>query len=119
MNTVDEVMDALREKGDPARVKLYARHNAPTEKLFGVSIADLKKIAKQIKGKQELAYQLYDTGNGDARYLAGIVANGALMPQKLIDSWAKASNWQMISEYTVPWVATESEFAQRLASKWI
>jgi 3-methyladenine DNA glycosylase AlkD len=34
----------------------------------------LKVIAKQIKGNQALAMELYKTGNTDAMYLAGIVA---------------------------------------------
>ena len=119
MSQVAEVMDALKQKGNPQRIKLFIKHGAPEDKMFGVSVADMKVIAKTIKGEQDLAYELYDTGNSDAMYLAGMVANGALMSKKQLDGWAKSSNWQMISEYTVPWVATESDHARALALKWI
>ena len=119
MNTLKQVMTALEKKGNPLRIQTFANHGAPVDKMFGVSVADMKVIAKQIKGKQELAYELYETGNGDAMYLAGMVADGAQMTKGLIDKWCKQANWAMISEYTIPWVATESDHATALATKWM
>lgn len=118
MNTVGQVMAELKRKGNEQTRKIYARHCAPDD-MYGVKIADLKVIAKKIKGKQELACDLYDTGNCDAMYLAGIVADGSRMTKKRLESWVKAANWGMMSEYTVPWVATESAHARDLAMKWI
>lgn len=40
-------------------------------------MADLKAIAKTINGQQTLACELYETGNLDAMYLAGLVADGS------------------------------------------
>jgi len=119
MNTLKEVMAALQEAGSPLRTRTYAKHGAPPDSMFGVSVADMKVIAKEIKGRQELAYELFETGNGDAQYLAGMVADGALMTRSLLDTWARQAAWSMVSEYTVPWVATESEHAHALALKWM
>ena len=85
--------------------------------MFGVKVGDLKAIAKKIKERQDLALELYDTGNSDAVYLAGMVANGALMTKKPLESWARKATWHMISGYTVPGVACESSFAAELAQK--
>ena len=63
MEHVDDVMAALKEKGSPQRTKVYSNHGAPSDKMYGVKVADLKVIARAIKGRQELAYELYDTGN--------------------------------------------------------
>lgn len=111
-------MAELKKKGNPLRIKAFAPHGAP-DNLFGVSVADMKVIAKKIKGEQELAYALYETGNGDAMYLAGMVADGAQMTKSRLDTWAKKASWPMVSEYTVPRVATESKHARALALKWI
>ena len=119
MDTVPQVMEALREKGNPSRIKTFLKHGAPGDQMFGVSVADLKVIAKKIKGRQELAYGLYETGNSDAMYLAGMVADGSQMSPELLNSWAQGASWSMIAEYTVPWVATESEHARALALEWI
>jgi 3-methyladenine DNA glycosylase AlkD len=118
MNTVARVMTQLRKKGNPLRIQAFAPFGAP-EDLFGVSVADMNRIAKTIKGEQALAYELYDTGNGDAMFLAGMVADGALMTKRQLDSWARRASWQMISEVTVPRVATESKHAPDLATTWI
>ena len=118
MNTVADVIAELKKKGNPLRLQAFAPHGAPDD-LFGVSVADMKVIAKEIKGDQELACELYETGNGDAMYLAGMVADGSLMTKRQLDAWANRSSWQMISEHTVPGVATESTHARELATKWI
>lgn len=119
MNTTKQVMAALKKAGNPLRIKTFANHGAPPDKMFGVSVADMKVIAKKIKGEQELAYGLYETGNRDAQYLAAMVADGAEMNRSLLDKWTRDACWQMVSEYAVPGVATESEYAQSLANKWI
>ena len=111
-------MTALKKAGTAQTRKTFARHGAP-ENFFGVKVGDLKVIAKQIKGNQELAYELYETGNSDAMYLAGIVADGSQMNKKQLDGWAKAAPWHMVSEYTVPGVAVDSPHARDLAVKWI
>lgn len=118
MNTVDQVMTELKKKGTEKNRQTFLRHGAPSD-TFGVSIADLKTIAKQIKGNQSLACELYETGNADAMYLAGIVADGSQMTKKQLESWAKDATWHMLSEYTVAWVASESPHGRELAMKWI
>jgi 3-methyladenine DNA glycosylase AlkD len=118
MTTVTKVMSALKAKGSEQTRKIFARHGAG-DNLFGVKVADMKVIAKTIKGEQDLAMELYDTGNYDAMYLAGMVADGTQMTKRQLQSWATKSGWQMIAEYTVPWVASESEHGPALATKWI
>jgi 3-methyladenine DNA glycosylase AlkD len=87
--------------------------------MFGVKVGDLKPIAKLIKGDQKLALELFATGNSDAMYLAGLVADGAKMNKAELDRWAKNATWQMISGTTVPWVASEHPDAIEIALKWI
>ncbi len=118
MKTVKQVMSALKKKGSAQTRKTFARHGSP-ENMFGVKIADLKVIAKQIKGNQALAMELYETGNTDAMYLAGIVADGKAMSKKELNDWCRIANWPMIAEYSVPGVAHENPHARALAVKWI
>ena len=119
MATVNTVMRELKKKGNPDRIKVFAKHGANPDDMYGVSVADMKVIAKTIKGEHGLALELYDTGNNDAMYLAGMVADGSQMTKKQLDQWASKSRWQLISEYAVPGVATESKHARDLALKWI
>jgi 3-methyladenine DNA glycosylase AlkD len=120
MSSVTSIMAELKAKGSEQTRKIYARHGMAGVPMFGVSMADLKGIAKKIKGQQALACELYATGNLDAMYLAGLVADGSQMSEKQVNEWAEgAANMQMVAEYTVPWVAVENPHARELALKWI
>jgi 3-methyladenine DNA glycosylase AlkD len=120
MPNVTSIMAALKKKGSEKTRNVYARHGMAGKPMFGVSIADLKVIAKAIKGQQALACELYETGNLDAMYLAGMVADGSQMTTAQLTAWAEgAAGLQMISEYTVPWVAVENAQGRELAMRWI
>ncbi len=120
MATVASIMAELKKKGTAQTRKIYARHGMATDNMFGVSVADLKLIARKIKGQQALAMELYATGNVDAMYLAGMIADGGLMTKAELNAWAEgAANLQMIAEYTVPWVTVDNPHARELALQWM
>jgi 3-methyladenine DNA glycosylase AlkD len=126
MPTVASVMADLKSKGNEKYRKTYARHGMAEDRVYGVSVADLKLImkpilkAKDATAQQTLALGLYESGIMDAMYLAGMLADGAKMTEKQLQSWAVgAAGMQMISEYTVPWVAVEHPKGRELALKWM
>jgi 3-methyladenine DNA glycosylase AlkD len=116
--TLSQVLAELKAKGKEQTRKTYARHGIDIP-MFGVSVADLKVIAKKIKGDQALALELYDTGNYDAMYLAGIVADGSQMTKRQLEHWAQQTTCDAICSYALAGVACESEHARELAMKWI
>lgn len=116
--TRDEVMNELKKKGSESIKKIFLNHGA-TEPMYGVKIADLKVIQKKVKKDHGLAMALFETGNYDAMYLAGLIADESKMSKKDIQQWAERSHSSGISEYTVSWVAAESEYGWELGMKWI
>ena len=118
MKTLSKVLAALKKNGTEQTRKTFARHGAPGD-MYGVKVADLKVIAKQIKGNQQLACQLYESHNPDAQYLAGMVADGAQMTTNQLQAWATNASWSMVAEYSVPGVACENSATRSLAIKWI
>ena len=82
-------------------------------------MSDLKKILKKTKKNYELSLQLYETGNSDAMYLAGLMADEKKITKSDLQKWVKGAYWYYISEYTVPWVASETEFGFELGLEWI
>ena len=115
---LDDVMTELAAKATASTKKTHLRHGA-VEPLFGVRIGDMKPLQKKLKGRQDLALELYDTKNSDAMYLAGLIADGAKMTRKQLDQWAAGATWHMIAGCTVPWVAAEHPQAIEIARKWI
>jgi 3-methyladenine DNA glycosylase AlkD len=91
------------------------------EPFFGVKIGDLQRIRKRIKKDYQLALALYDTGNYDAMYLAGLIADDAKMTKKDLQRWITLANTTHapLAGSTVPWVAAGSPHGWELALEWI
>ncbi|WP_078128959.1 DNA alkylation repair protein [Leptospira alexanderi] len=115
---VDQIMKELETVGTPSVKKIFINHGAK-EPLFGVKVADLKKIQKKVKKDNRLSLELYKTGNADAMYLAGLVADEKQIQKKDLQFWAKNATSPMISECTVAWIAAESKYGWELAREWI
>ncbi len=113
-----EVLAELEKFGSESIKNIYLKHGAK-EPFFGVKVSDLKTILKKIKNDQQLALELYQTGNSDAMYLAGLAADGAKMSRKELEDWADKAQWYMHSEFTVPWVVSENEDAFQIGLEWI
>jgi 3-methyladenine DNA glycosylase AlkD len=116
--TAQEIVEELRTLGSDAIKKVLVKHGA-REPFFGVKVEHLKKIQKRIKRDHQLALDLYATGISDAMYLAGLIADDSKMTKKDLQRWVEQAHWSMVSECTVPWVASGSEHGHELALKWI
>jgi 3-methyladenine DNA glycosylase AlkD len=113
-----EIVEELRTFGAES-IKKVLRNHGVQEPFFGVKIADMKKIQKRIKKDYQLALDLYDTGNYDAMYLAGLVADDVKMTKKDLNHWAKKANGGALASATVPWVAAGSNHGYEIALEWI
>lgn len=116
--TVTEILNQLEEFGDEGTKKTLMKHGAK-EPFFGVKVADLKKILKKSKKNHELSLELYNTGNSDAMYLAGLMADENQITKVHLNDWVDKAYWYYLSEFTVPWVAAETEFGFEIGREWI
>ncbi|HEY4208492.1 MAG TPA: DNA alkylation repair protein [Puia sp.] len=116
--TVKEIMTQLEALGSQQIKNILLKHGVK-EPFFGVRVGDMKPIQKKIKKDYQLARDLYATGNADAMYLAGLIADDAKMTKKDLQGWVKNAVSSNINEYTVPWVAAEGQYGYELAMEWI
>lgn len=112
------VMQELEALGKERIKKTYISNGAH-EPLFGVATGEMKPLAKKIKKNQPLAEQLYATGNYDAMYFAGIIADPMIMREADFERWMDAAYFYMLSDFVVAVTLAETEFAQVVADKWI
>jgi 3-methyladenine DNA glycosylase AlkD len=120
MPTVTSILADLKSKGRENTRQLLARHGNAIDRVYGVSVADMKSIVKSIKGQQALACELYASGMMEAMYIAGLVVDGSKLTPKQLNEWAEASaGVQMVCEYTVPWVTNDHPEAAAIALRWI
>jgi 3-methyladenine DNA glycosylase AlkD len=116
--TAEEIVGKLKSLGQDYYKKILFNHGVE-EPVFGVKVEELKKIQKLVKKDYRLALDLYDTGIYDAMYLAGLIADDLKMTKEDLRRWAKQASCSAISEYTVPWVASESHHGRELSLEWI
>lgn len=112
------VMQELEALGKERTKKIYISNGAH-EPLFGVATGAMKPIAKKIKRNQPLAEELYATGNYDAMYFAGVIADPEAMTEADFDRWMDAAYFYMLSDYVVAVTLAETDIAQDVADKWI
>ncbi|MBD8500435.1 DNA alkylation repair protein [Paenibacillus arenosi] len=114
----ETVMQELEALGKERTKKIYMSSGAH-EPLFGVATGHMKPIAKKIKINQELAEQLYVTGNYDAMYFAGVIADPKAMMKADFDRWMDTAYFYMLSDYVVAVTLAEADIAQEVADDWI
>jgi 3-methyladenine DNA glycosylase AlkD len=115
--SLDEVMRALEKAGSAQTKKTYVRHGAK-EPMFGVKFGTLKVLVDRIGVDQELARELWSTGNQDARNLAMKIADPTKISSAELDRWAKENSLRMCGAY-IGSLAAESPHAAAKARDWL
>ena len=115
---LNEIMDELKSLGNERTKKMYMSNGAQ-EPVFGVTISAMKPVFKKIKYNQPLAEQLYATGNYDAMYLAGMIAEPKKMTEEDFNRWIDGAYFYMISEFIVAVTLAEADIAFTVADHWI
>ena len=86
--TLKDTLATMKKAGTEQNRKIYSNHGAVLPQ-YGVSFAELSRLAKRIGTDQKLADKLWKTGNHDARILACMVADAEAMTSSHLDSWAR------------------------------
>ncbi len=115
---LETVMQELEALGKERTKKIY-QSNGAHEPLFGVATGEMKPIARKIKKNQSLAEQLYATGNYDAMYFAGVIADPKAMTAADFERWIDAAYFYMLSDFVVAVTLAETDIAQEVSDKWI
>lgn len=116
--TAAEILEQLEGLGLATYRKVIANHGV-REPFFGVKIEELKKYQKRIKKDYRLSLDLFATGNYDAQYLAGLIADEKQMTREDLRNWLATANCSAICASAVAWVAAESSHGHELAIEWI
>jgi len=116
--TAQKILAELKPLGGEGYKRVIFKHGVQ-EPCFGVKISDLQKIRKRIKCDHALALELYATGNYDAMYLAGLIADDAQMTKKDLRDWVAGAYCRPLVGSTVAWVAAGSPHGWALALEWI
>jgi len=130
MASVKDVLDRLQSKARPEQLRGMAKYGMSVEKRLGVSIPDMRRLAKEIGRDHKLALDLWKTGTAEARIVAGMVADPAKLTEEQMEEWVKGINsWDVCDQVCmnlfeknplawkkiVDWSEREEEFVKRAA----
>jgi 3-methyladenine DNA glycosylase AlkD len=130
MASVTDVLDRLQSKAKPEQLEGMAKYGMTVEKRLGVSIPDMRKLAKEVGRDHKLALDLWRTGIAEARILAGMVGDPAKLTDEQMEEWVKDINsWdvcdqvcmnlfeknQLAWQKIIDWSEREEEFVKRTA----
>lgn len=92
---VGEALAWLERRGSRTRrEEMGSRYGVHTEKAFGVSVADILRLAKVLGPDHDLAAALWKTGWYEARMLATLVEVPARVTAVQMDRWCRDfDNW--------------------------
>jgi 3-methyladenine DNA glycosylase AlkD len=90
------VLRELRRLGERRNIEGMARFGIVAKNVYGVSKPRLDELARKIGRNHALGLELWETGNHDARILAGMVAERKLVTAKQMERWVRDfDNWDI------------------------
>jgi len=128
MASVKDVLDKLQSKAQPEQLKGMAKYGMAVERRLGVSVPDMRKLAKEIGRDHKLALDLWRTGIAEARIVAGMVGDPAKLTEEQMEDWVKGiDSWdvcdqvcmnlfeknQLAWQKIIDWSEREEEFVKR------
>ena len=118
MISAEEVLKKLKAKARPDQLEGMARYGIVTEKRLGLSIPDLRKIAKEIGKDHDLALKLWKTEIQEARILAAMVDRPEEVTEQQMETWVKDINsWDVCDQVSMN-LFEKAPFARRKITEW-
>jgi 3-methyladenine DNA glycosylase AlkD len=130
MVSLANILKRLKEKARPDKLEGMARYGMAIEQRLGLSIPDLRKIAKELGQDHKLALKLWQTGIAEARILAAMIDDPSKVTEEQMEDWVKDINsWDVCDQVCmnlfektpfvwnkiIDWSLRKEEFVNRTA----
>ena len=130
MASLEDVLKKLKAKARPDRLEGMARFGMTIEKRWGVSVTEMRKIAKELGKNHKLALELWKTGIAEAKILASMIGEPEKLTEKQMEKWVKDfDSWDVcdqvcmnlfektpfVWEKVFDWSKRDEEFVKRTA----
>ncbi len=130
MASVKDALQKLQSKAHPEQLQGMAKYGMTVEQRLGVSVPDMRKLAKEIGRDHRLALDLWRTGITEARIVASMVGDPAKLTEDQMEDWVIGINsWDVCDQVCMnlfeksqlawkkiaDWSEREEEFVKRTA----
>jgi len=114
----NDILDKLKAMSDPKAVEGMARFGINPENTYGVSIPNLRKIARETGKNHALAQELWASGIHEARIIAGMIDDPKIATEEQLESWVKDfDSWDVCDQCCMN-LFKKTGFAYRKAVEW-
>ncbi|MDH5634910.1 MAG: DNA alkylation repair protein [Candidatus Bathyarchaeota archaeon] len=114
----NEILRKLKSLADPKAVKGMARFGINPKNTYGVSIPNMRAMAKEIGRNHVLAQQLWSSGIHEARILAGMIDLPEMVTKEQMENWAKDFDSWDVCDQCCSNLFDKTEFAYQKAGEW-
>lgn len=113
-STVAEVMAELAALEDPKIRAVNVRHGDD----HGVNLGHLRAVAKRLKIQQELARELWETGDTAARLLALLICRPKAFERDELDAMLREARVPKVHDWLVNYVVKKTPHVEELRRAW-
>jgi 3-methyladenine DNA glycosylase AlkD len=113
-----KIIEKLKSLSDPEAVEGMARYGITPEKTYGVSIPNLRKIAKETGRDQDLSLRLWECNTRETRILAGMIGDPVKVTLEQMESWVREFTYWEICDQCCMNLFEKTVFAYRQAEQW-
>ncbi|MGO2035347.1 MAG: DNA alkylation repair protein [Brevibacterium sp.] len=114
MSTTAEVLEALAALEDPKIRAVNERHGDD----HGVNLTKLRAVAKELKKNDELAAELWATGDTAARLVAILIMRPRTWDVEQLDAMLRESRVPKVHAWLVSYIVKKSPHAEVLRQSW-
>ncbi|MCP2328298.1 3-methyladenine DNA glycosylase AlkD [Hamadaea flava] len=112
--TVAEVLAELAALEDPKARAVNEKHGDD----HGVNLSKLRALAKELKTQQDLARQLWATGDTAARLVALLICRPKAFERTELDTMLREARTPKVHDWLVNYVVKKSPYAEELRQAW-
>ncbi len=86
---------------------------------FGVSLGDIRTLAKKIRTNHELALSLWETGIVDAQFLAALLIQPGKLSAKELDRMVRSLSFVRVADWLLAYVVRQHPEKEALRLEWM
>lgn len=114
----NDIIRKLKSLADPAVVKGMARFGIKPNNTYGISVPNLRRVAREAGKDHDLARQLWASGIHEARLLAGMIDDPELVTGEQMESWVKDFDSWDVCDQCCSNLFDKTRLAYRKAAEW-
>ncbi|MBI3945290.1 MAG: DNA alkylation repair protein [Armatimonadetes bacterium] len=114
----EDALDRLRALANPANVAGMARFGINSHHTLGIPIPALRKLAREAGRDHALADALWESGVHEARILAALVDDPALVTEEQMERWVAGFDSWDVCDQVCSNLLDRTPFAYRKAAEW-